>query len=105
MVKNLPASAGDNGFDLWSRKMTHDSEQLSQCATAIEPALENLEAAATEPTCCTCRSLCAWGPCFTIREAIMMRSPRTAAREYPWLVATEEKPTQERRPSRAKNNK
>ena len=32
VVKNLPANAGDTGFDPWSRKIPRASEQLSLCA-------------------------------------------------------------------------
>ena len=35
MVKNLPASAGD-GFDPWSRKISHATEQLSPGSTTTE---------------------------------------------------------------------
>ena len=39
VVKNLPANAGDNGFEPWSRKIPHATEQLRPCATTTEPAL------------------------------------------------------------------
>ena len=39
VVKNLPAKAGDQGFNLWSGKIPHATEQLSLCATTTEPAL------------------------------------------------------------------
>ena len=35
VVKNLPATAG--AFDPWSGKIPHAMEQLSLCATTIEP--------------------------------------------------------------------
>ena len=36
-VKNLPAKAEDTGFDPWSWKTPHATEQLSPCATTTEP--------------------------------------------------------------------
>ena len=39
VVKNLPASAGDTGSILWSRKIPHVLEQLSLYATTVEPVL------------------------------------------------------------------
>ena len=40
VVKNPSANAGDGGFNPWSRKNPCALEQLSLCATNIEPALE-----------------------------------------------------------------
>ena len=37
MVKNLPANAGDSGFDPWSRKIPHATRQLSAHHTSTEP--------------------------------------------------------------------
>ena len=37
VVRNPPASAGDTGFNPWSRKITQASEQLSPCTETIEP--------------------------------------------------------------------
>jgi len=37
VAKNLPASAGDPGSKLLSRKILHAVEQLSPCATTIDP--------------------------------------------------------------------
>ena len=45
-----------------------------------------------------------YGPCSATREATTMRSLRTATREQPPLAPPREKPTQQRRPSTAKNN-
>ena len=56
MVKNLPANAGDTGFNPWSGKIPHATEQLSPCATTTEPAL--------------------WSSCATTTEA---RAPRARA--------------------------
>ena len=38
-----------HGFYPWSGKIPHVTEQLSPCATTIEPVLQSLEATATEP--------------------------------------------------------
>ena len=38
---NLPTSAGDTRFDPWYRKIPHDMEQLSLCATSNEPMSHN----------------------------------------------------------------
>ena len=54
MVENLSANAGGHGFDPWSRKIPHATEQLSMCAL-----------------------------CSATREATAMRSPCTATREHP----------------------
>ena len=37
VVKNPSANAGDGGFNPWSRKNPCALEQLSLCATNIEP--------------------------------------------------------------------
>ena len=39
VVKHPPSNAGDTGFDPWFRKIPHAMEQLSPCATTIEPVL------------------------------------------------------------------
>ena len=36
VVKNSPATAGDTGFDPWSGKMAHATEQLSPRVTTTE---------------------------------------------------------------------
>ena len=38
MVENLPANAGDHGFEPRSGKIPHAAEQLSPRATTTEPA-------------------------------------------------------------------
>ena len=38
VVKNPPANAGGHGFEPWSGKIPHATEQLSPCATTTEPA-------------------------------------------------------------------
>ena len=47
MVKNPPACRG-RGFEPWSGKIPHATEQLSPCATTTEPPLESLRATTTE---------------------------------------------------------
>ena len=39
VVKNLPANAGDHGFDPWSGKIPPGEEQLSLCAATTESSL------------------------------------------------------------------
>ena len=39
VVKNLPANAGDHGFDSWSGKIPPGEEQLSMCAATTESSL------------------------------------------------------------------
>ena len=46
--RNLPASAGDNGFDLWSGRIPRAAEHLSPCTSTAEPVPES--------------------PCFTMGE-------------------------------------
>ena len=36
VVGNLPANAGGHGFDPWSGKLPHATEQLRPCATTTE---------------------------------------------------------------------
>ena len=38
VVKNLPAGAGDTGFDPWSGKIPRALEQLSSGTTTLKPA-------------------------------------------------------------------
>ena len=45
MVKNLPANAGDTG------SIPYAAEQLSLCATAIEPVLQSQGNTTTGPAC------------------------------------------------------
>ena len=68
-----------------SRKIPHDTKQLSQCATTTEPLLWSPRAETTETEV-------PWCPCTPKGEATTMRSLLTAVRE------TE----QQRRPSTAK---
>ena len=57
VVKNLPAEAGDIGFDPWSRKISHATGQLL--------------------------SLCAWSLCSATREPTAMRSSHTTTKSSP----------------------
>ena len=42
MDKNLPANAGDCGFNPWSGKILHAAEQLSPCSKITEPTIQSL---------------------------------------------------------------
>ena len=46
-----PNQCRGQGFNPWSRKIPHATEQLSPCATTTEPMLWSLGATTTEPTC------------------------------------------------------
>ena len=54
VVKNLPANAGDH----WSRRIPHATEQLSPCATTMEPVLYSPGTTTTEPMHFNYLSLC-----------------------------------------------
>ena len=71
MVKNPPANA-EHRFDPWSGKIPHAAEQISQCTMTSELVLLSPGTTSTEPTHCTCRSLCS-----TTRETTAVRSPST----------------------------
>ena len=75
VVKNPPADAGDP----WSRKIPNVTEQLSPCATAIEP---------VHPRACAPQQ---------------EKPPQWATGEYPLLTATRKKPAQQQKPGTAKN--
>ena len=53
VVKNSPANARDRGLipDLGSEVIPRAMDQLSPCATGIEPVLWSLRTATTEPMC------------------------------------------------------
>ena len=87
MVKNPPANAGDISL-LLMREDPTGAEQLSLCASAIEPALQSREPQLLKPE----RPRAA-------RETTAMRSLRAATREQSVLSASQEKPSQQRRPS------
>ena len=106
-------------FDPWSRKIPHATEQLSPCATAIEPVGHNywgcklsglratttkpmccsywspraleLYAAPTEPTQCDYWSLRAYSLCSATWEATAIGSPCTTKSSLPF-AATRESP-------------
>ena len=61
-------------LDLWSGKISHAVEQLSQCASTIESVLRSLRAATMEADA-------PLSPCSTRREVTAVRSPHTTARE------------------------
>ena len=48
---------GRHGFNLWSGRIPHAAEHLSQCTTTVEPVLQSPGVTATEPTCCSYWSL------------------------------------------------
>ena len=87
LAKNPPAKVGGAGLIPALGRLPHAVEQLSPCATAIEPVLQRLGATtaeAREP-----ESLCS-----ATREASTVRGLSTATREplpSPPLAATEEK--------------
>ena len=61
MDKNLPANAGDSGFNPWSGKILHAAEQLSPCSKITEPTVqslwaENVKPLRREPMLCNKRS-------------------------------------------------
>ena len=74
VVKNPPASEGDMGsIPGQGTKTPHTKEQLSPCATTIEPVLWNLgagttEAHALEPEPHNKRSHAMRSPCLTARK-------------------------------------
>ena len=61
-----------HGFDPWPEKIPHAAEKLSPWTT-----------------CCNYRSLCAWSPCSSTREATATRSPSTAVKSSPSLPQLE----------------
>ena len=72
-----------HGFEPWSGKIPHATEQLSPRATTTEPAC--LES------------------CSATREASAMRSPRTAMKSMPCSAQLEKARAQQRRPNTGKN--
>ena len=77
-------------FHPWSRRIPHAAEQLSPCATTLEPVLKSLS-----------RNYWAHGlqllkpstlePWASTREITAVRSPHAATKEEPLLAATKEK--------------
>ena len=68
-------------FDLGFWKIPHAVEQLSPCATTVEPVLWSPGAATAESMCCKYGSLPALEPCSAIGEATTVSSSHTATRE------------------------
>ena len=75
-----------HGFEPWPRKIPPAVDPLRLCTATAEPALQSLRAANTEPACPGARAL---------QEAIAVRSPRTATREWHPVAATRGKPVQQ----------
>ena len=84
-----------HGFDPWSGKIPHAAKQLSPCAQlwacALEPGNWLLKPSSSRA--------CAL---HATRETTALRGPRTAAREWPLLATTREKPVQQWTHSTAK---
>ena len=87
--KESTCQCKENGFDPWSRKISHAVEQLSLCATTTEH--HSYWAQAREP-----------GHSAT-REAITIRT-RTAAKRSPHLPQLEKAHAQQQSPSTTNNN-
>ena len=49
--KEFACQCRGHGFDPWSGKIPHAVEQLSLCATSIEPVLQSLQVTTAEPVC------------------------------------------------------
>ena len=71
------------GFEPWSGKIPHAAEQLAR-----EPQLLSLRV---------------WSLCSAIREAAIVRGPRTVMKSGPRLPQLEKALAQKRRPNTAKN--
>ena len=82
MVENLPANAGDTGSSPGLGR-----SHMPQSNWAREPQLLSLHI---------------WSLCSTIREAVIVRGPRTAMKSGPHLTQLEKALAQKRRPNRAK---
>ena len=95
MVKNPPASVGDMGSIPNSRRFYIPQSNQVQVSQLLSVHSKPLELQLWKPTCPR-----DFAP---TREATEMRSPYTATREQPPLATAREKPTQQWRPSTAKN--
>ena len=84
-----------HGFDPWSRKIPHASEQLSSCLTTSEPVLGSPGTATTEAR--SPQSLCS-----TTRKATARGSPCTAMSSSRFL-RLEKALMQQQRPRTVKN--
>ena len=67
-------------LDPWSGRIPHAAEQLSPCATTIEPVLQSPGAAATESRCHNYWSPCALDPMLHDKRSHHKEKPCTAAR-------------------------
>ena len=101
VVKNLPANTGDmdstsdqGRSHMPQGNQAHAPQLLSLFSRAGEPQLLSPHASATE-------AWVPWSPCST-REATAMRSPSTATREQPLLVAAREKQESNKDPEQPK---
>ena len=79
------------------RSIPHAMEQLSPCTTTPEPVLQSPHITITEA--CELRA-------HATKEATIMRTPHTAAREQPPFTTTREKPTRSNKnPAQPKTKK
>ena len=92
-----------HGFEPWSGRIPHATEQLNPCATAAEPALCSPRATATEPVCHNCWGPHSWRPCSATGEATAMRGQRIAVKSSPSSPQLEGARAQRRGPNAAKN--
>ena len=88
-------------FNPWSRKIPHAVEQLSPRTTTIKQPVPWSPGTATIKLT-VLKTVHPRSQCSTTREAITMRSPRTATRVVP-AHHNQRKPVQQRRPSTAQN--
>ena len=78
MDKVPPANAGNHGFDPWSGKIPHATEQLSLWATTSKPVGHDYQACGLEPRNCNYRAQTPYSPCSATRELTVVRSLLTA---------------------------
>ena len=83
-----------HGFNPWSGKIPHATEQLIPWATTAEATLSSVRAAATEASKPRARAL--------HREATAVRNPHSATKRRPRLPQLEKAGTQQGRPSTTK---
>ena len=83
MVESLPANAGDTGSSPGLGR-----SHVPRSSWAREPQLLSLRV---------------WSLCSAIREAVIVRGPRTAMKNSPRLPQLEKALAQKRRPNTAKN--
>ena len=102
MAKNLPANAERHGFDPWSGKIPHASEQLSPCASATEPALLSPGEQLPSPRAAIPEACMPWSLCSATRDATATRSHCTTVKSGPCSPQPEKAHTQQARPSATK---